>query len=145
MGDVAGMSRNHEGETGRSDRAGRSGLHYAAMNDDTQSIRALVDSGSDVNGQDRRGMTPLHFAAQERAVAAAQLLLELGAAVDVRDAHGNTPLSTAVYSARSEGGIVPLLLERGANPLLENLYGVSPLSLSRTIASSDVRKYFEHL
>ena len=128
------------------DRAKRTDLHYAALSDDPVAIQALIAAGADVNAQDGRGLTPLHFAAQEGSLGAAQALRDLGASVDIQDVFGNSPLSNAVYYyPQAKGDLVSLLLDWGADPMLENNYGVSPLSLSRTIANTDVRKYFAHL
>jgi ankyrin repeat protein len=84
----------------------------------------------------------LHFAAQGWSPLACIALLDAGAPIDARDNDGNTPLSRAVFESRGRGGVIRLLRDRGADPTLTNDHGVSPLSLPRTIANFDVRRFF---
>lgn len=39
--------------------------------------------------------------------------------------------------------MIELLLSAGANPYLENKYGVSPYSLAHDIANFDVKQFFK--
>jgi len=90
-------------------------------------------------------MTPLHFAAQGQHFQIATLLLDAGATVDVQDNNRNTPLSNAVFSSKGRGDLIKLLRQRGANPHAANNYGVTPLSLARTIANYNVAQHFSDL
>jgi ankyrin repeat protein len=127
------------------DRAGRTPLHYAAVEVDITSARHLLESGLDPGARDDDGWTPLHFAAQSNSAEIAELLLNAGAPVDLRDSHGNTPLFKAVFSSRGKGDVIRLLRARGADPNAANRHGVSPLKLARTIANFDVRQFFVDL
>jgi uncharacterized protein len=127
------------------DRAGRTPLHYAALDGDSGLISQLLASGLIIDAPDDKGWTPLHFAAQSSAADATAILLKAGAAVDSRDAHGNTPLFTAVFNSRGNGEVIKLLRANGADPCAKNNQGVSPLSLARTIANFDVRQFFQDL
>jgi ankyrin repeat protein len=127
------------------DRMGRTPLHYAALEGDGGRVRELLASGLVAEAPDDNGWTPLHFAAQSNAVDATAQLLKAGASVSARDAHGNTPLSTAVFNSRGFGEVIKLLRAHGADPYAKNNHGVSPLSLARTIASFDVRQFFQDL
>ncbi len=126
-------------------RAGRSPLHYAAADGKAGQVSDLLASGSEPGAGDDDGWTPLQFAAQASATSAAALLLDAGAPVDARDANGNTPLFRAVFNSQGRGDLIALLRERGADPRAENIHGVSPVSLVRTIASYNVRQFFEDL
>lgn len=128
------------------DEFGRSELHYASVDKDSENTMRLIADGADVNLADRNNWTPLHFAAQSFSFEIARALLNAGATVDVRDNNGNTPLSTAVFNCGDQdGSVIALLRSAGANPYAENEYGVSPLNLARTIGNYDVAKYFSDL
>ena len=126
------------------DQAGRSQLHYAALEGDEIEARQLIREGFDINLKDDNGFTPLHFAAQERKTAIALILLDAGAQIDPLDKNGNTPLINAVfrYINQNDGEIIVFLRKRGANPYLKNDYGQSPIELARMIANRDVSKFF---
>ena len=124
------------------DRAGRTPLHYAAMEADDTAVRALLAAGESPNVQDRQGFTPLHLAALEHAASAAVALLDAGAHVDVENAIGNTPLFVAVFNSRGRGELVELLLARGADPQRVNHSGQTPVGLARLIANYDVARFF---
>jgi uncharacterized protein len=127
------------------DWAGRTPLHYAALDGDSELISQLLVSGLIVDAPDDNGWTPLHFAAQSNAADAIAILLKAGAAVDKRDGNGNTPLVTAVFNSRGKGEIINLLRAHGADPYAKNNHGGSALSLARTIANFDVRQFFQDL
>jgi ankyrin repeat protein len=127
------------------DEYGRTPLHYAALDSDATAVKKHLALGANAGAVDNNGWTPLHFAAQSHAVEVAKLLLEAGAPVDVRDLNGNTPLSTAVMKSRDEGELIKLLRSFGADPNVDNNYGISPLKLARTIANYDIRQFFSDL
>jgi uncharacterized protein len=128
------------------DRAGRSELHYAVVDGNIDRLKELIRLGMSVNLADRSGCTPLHyFAAQNYHEGIARLLLDSGASVDPRDANGNTPLSTAVFNSRGRGELIGLLRQRGADATSTNNFGVSPVSLARSLANYDVARFFNDL
>lgn len=127
------------------DRAGRTPLHYAALENDEALVRQLIAEGYSVNAQDREGFAPLHFAAQQNALEAAKALLEAGAKVDIVNKYGNTPLSVAAFASRGRGDMIQLLREAGADPWRKNHYGVSAVDTARMIGNYDVKQYFADL
>jgi len=120
-------------------------LHYAALANDVHEAERLIAAGDDPGASDAQGFTPLHFAAQERAVDAARVLLDGGAVVDQLNAFGNTPLFVAVFNSRGDGGLIRLLREREANPLIPNQSGQTPVGLARLIGNYDVAQFFDDL
>ena len=91
------------------DRAGRSPLHYAALQGDAGVVSRLISQGEDVGLPDRNGMTPLHFACQEGRLDIAKMLLAARAPVDARDSYGNPPLWRAVFAFKVGGvGLIKL-------------------------------------
>lgn len=135
-------NKRNDPPDGNTDRAGRSELHYAVIDRNLERIKELLRQGVNVNLADRNGWTPLHFAAQNSDEGMARLLLDSGASVDPRDANGNTPLSTAAFNSRGRGELIALLRQRGADATSVNNFGVSPVSLARTIANYDVARFF---
>ena len=127
----------------------RTQLHYVAGDIEEHSqvdiARELIQSGIGVNEIDVNGETALHSATNHNCYHLAELLIESGALIDAQDKNGNTPLSNAVFSSRGDGKIIKLLRARGANPLLENHHGVSPVALANSIANYDVARYFSDL
>jgi uncharacterized protein len=132
-------------EVTKLDRAGRTPLHYAALEDDVERVVALLAEGADADAADRQGFTPLHLACQQGAAAAARALLDVGASVDSVNAFGKTPLLVAVFNSRGRGDLIELLRERGADPLIANHAGQTPAGLARLIGNYDVAQYFTDL
>lgn len=124
------------------DRAGRTPLHYAALNGDAARVLELVDAGYDVNESDANGFTPLHFAAQSHAPDATRVLLERGADIDAVNKFGNSPLLVAMLQSRGSTEEIILLRDMGADRNLKNKSGVSAVDLARTITNSDFADLF---
>jgi uncharacterized protein len=107
------------------DRAGRTELHYAALEGNVRRITQLLDQGAHVNAADAAGWTPLHFAAQDYRVDAVATLIAAGAEIDAENRFGATPLSVAVFNSTGRGEVIRLLLDAGADPDRSNTAGVS--------------------
>ena len=86
-----------------------------------------------------------HQSGTERIAEVCELLLDAGGFVDPIDSFGNTPLWRAVLSCRGDGDCIRVFLTYDANPLLENLSGISPVKLARTIGNYDVERFFSDL
>jgi ankyrin repeat protein len=127
------------------DRAGRTPLHYAALEGDVNHVEELLQSGSDPDAGDHKGFTPLHFAAQQGSIEAARALLDAGATVDSINTYGNTPLGVAVFYSHGRGDLIQLLRSRGADPWHVNNAGQTPVGLARLIGNYDVAQFFADL
>ncbi len=127
------------------DEYGRTPLHYAASDGVEEEVARLLAAGMNPNAADDNGWTPLHYAAQAQSAEATRALLAAGADPDLRDSHGNAVLWRAVFDSRGAGSVIGLLRQAGANPHAANGFGVTPVSLARSISNFDVARFFSDL
>ncbi len=90
-------------------------MHFAAFLGGAESVRVLIDAGSDVSAVARNGMQvqPLHSAAALGDVAACELLLDAGADPNAAQQGGFVPLDEAKLKGNT--ALVSSLESRGAN------------------------------
>jgi len=105
------------------DADGRSGLHYSCGVGDEDGVRAIIESGSDVDTRDKDGFTPLHIASGYLNKGVVEILVSAGADPEVQDNTGrspldlidtlkkNTPATTVMYARRMALEAVSKLLE----------------------------------
>ncbi len=112
----------------------------AAMRGDADAVRALIQSGADVNESQGDGMTALHWAAENGDAALAKLLLKAGARVDVVTRLGSyTPLHLA--SRNGHGDVVVALLDAGADAMaLTSTGSVTPLHFAAAAGNVEAVK-----
>ncbi len=123
-----------EGRPKSLDTGGFTPLLYAARENCSACVKALLANGANIDLPDPDGVSPLHVAIMNANWDLAKEFIEAGADVDQWDLYGMAPLFTAVGSrSRTDGGrasidppnetsgleIVRLLLERGANPNMQ--------------------------
>jgi len=75
---------------------GRRPLNYAALQNDTAMIIALLEAGAMINMANHSGFTPLHHAGEAGAKDAAVLLIAQGADLTLSNRRGQTPIETAI-------------------------------------------------
>ena len=93
---------------------GATPLHYAAMNEDSGPLQALLAAGAAVNPRDGEGRTPLHMAAFSTRTANGKLLLEAGADPALKTDAGRDVLSMARKVRADElAGIISLWILKG--------------------------------
>ncbi len=80
---------------GQSVQHGRTPLHFAAQNNDVETVESLLKQGTNVNVKDYDRFTPLHLAAWANAVATTEVLLKYDADVNAKSIYGWTPLHFA--------------------------------------------------
>lgn len=103
-------------------------LMMAALKGRLQAARRLIERKAEVN---KTGWTPLHYAAtnaDEESLPMVRLLLEHHAYIDAESPNGTTPLMMAAHYGNP--GVVKLLLEEGADPLLKNQQGLSAIDFA---------------
>lgn len=97
------------------DEGGNTDLMRAALNGRSETVKAFLLSGADVNAQNHEGHTALMFAIVNLHTSTVQTLLDCGADVNIQAANcGCTPLLLAAGSG--DVGITRALLNSGADP-----------------------------
>ena len=89
------------------------GFRGAARRGDVEHVRALLDTGSDVNARDRYHQTALMLAAQGGHAALVHLLVQRGAELDVAAKFSLTAVMLAVIGGHAE--VVRVLVGAGAD------------------------------
>lgn len=103
-------------------------LMMAALKGRLEAARRLIERKAEVN---KTGWTPLHYAATnagDESVAMVRLLLEHHAYIDAESPNRTTPLMMAAHYGNP--GVVKLLLQEGADPLLKNQQGLSAIDFA---------------
>lgn len=124
-----------EARTGKDE----SPLMIAAIKGQLDLARRLIERKAEVN---KPGWTPLHYAAShagDNSTAMVRLLLEHHAYIDAESPNKTTPLMMAAQYGTA--GVVKLLLEEGADPLLKNERGLTAIDFARQAnrqASADI-------
>ena len=109
----------------REPQRGQTPLMAAAAGKHADVVHALIDHKADVNAGTERGFTPLMFAAQQGDLDSLRLLLQGGADINARAPKYGSALTVA--SASRHESLALFLLEKGANPNVEDGDGITPL------------------
>jgi len=118
-------------------------LVTAVARQDTQTARALLDEGVDVNASRADGVTAVLWAAHWNDLDTTGRLLRAGANVNAADDHGVTPLARASENAST--AMVEMLLEAGADANATQTSGLTPLMIaSRTGSVAVVEALLSH-
>ena len=108
---------------------GQSPLHLAAMTDNVEIVRMLVDGGADIDvAVPGNNIRPLHNAATNGCTHVCEFLLKYGADMDAQTAQGDTALHLAAVNGHAD--IVSLLLSFHANHAVSNSAGVTAEQLA---------------
>ncbi|WP_396912397.1 ankyrin repeat domain-containing protein [Mycolicibacterium sp.] len=127
------------------DRAGRTRLHYAAVDGKLEEVRQLLAEGADVNAREDSGWTPLHFAANQGNLKVTEALLAAGADVNAVNDEGKEPLFCAILA----GGlgqalaVAKLLRDNGADPNRVASNGRSPATFVKRLVDEDFKALFD--
>lgn len=103
-------------------------LMHAANNGEVAAVRALVESGADVEATDDNGYTALMVAVFSDRASAAEALLEGAAQVDALDRAGRSALSYAAMYGSTD--CIWLLANHGADVFHADKDGATPLDLA---------------
>ena len=94
-------------------KEGHTDLMCVALEGRTETVKALLRKGADVNAKDGAGRTALMFAVVNLHAEAVKVLLEYGADVNARADDGATPLMLA--ASCGDPVLVQALLNQGAD------------------------------
>jgi ankyrin repeat protein len=119
-------------DVGLRNEMGHTAAHWACSTKHASSLALLLDAGALLNARNNNGFTPLMLAAWKGAAACVKLLLASGGdalELDAVDQDGDTALHAAAYYNHPE--IIQLLLQAGADPIIGDNNGRTPLDLAR--------------
>jgi len=122
----------------RDPKTGKTPLHVAVDNKQTELVKSLIEKGADVNATDNEKYTPLTLAVQSNNKDVVNILIERDADVDARDSSGYTPLLWATYSGNVE--IVKILIDGGADVDIDDSYGTTPLIIAVSSGHFEIAK-----
>lgn len=127
------------------DRAGRTPLHYAAVDQKLDDVKALIAAGAEIDVREEWGQhTPLMFACQhDTNIDVIKALVEAGADVNLTTSTGETPLFIAAtnYGLSGSGAdIIRYLLEHGADPYIKASDGDTVLDYLQAVQDKPGRR-----
>ncbi|XP_071144660.1 E3 ubiquitin-protein ligase MIB2-like [Mytilus edulis] len=144
-------------------RDGQTALHLAAANNEVEISHCLITTGqADINIKDFKGRTPLMSAAYSGGtLKSVEQLIKFECSVNAQDNSGDTALhilqtqkSSSMMRKRrgaDDNQVLCFLLENGADVLIENKNGKTPIDLTKdetekllikTLAKKVIRKTF---
>ena len=92
---------------------GHTALMQAALDGDTETVKALIHQGADINQRDDNGRTALMFAVINMHYETMKVLLEYGADIQAKSNQGGTALMGAAMVG--DLTMVQALLDKGAD------------------------------
>ena len=102
-----------------------------SQKDTIRITRLLLKKGADVNIKDKRGYPLLIEAVRKgSSIEILDVLMEHGLEINAKDDRGSTALHWSARFGKIE--YVKYLLSKGADPLIENLSGYTPLSYAES-------------
>ena len=107
---------------------GRTALHLAAMNGDTNIAKLLLNKGADPNAKDSHGRPALHLAANNRDTRIAKVLLNKGADPNAKDRKGRTVLYWTAMNGDTD--FTMLLLNEKIDFNAKDIYGRTALHMA---------------
>ena len=136
---LCGCAREQEAERaneGHVEQAEREwGVLEAAVADDLESMKRLIQEGESINVVDEKGQTPLHMAAEYADLEMLKLLVHNGADLNAEDHDENTPLDKTTNMYRYD--VMAYLYGQGAR------FGKHAGNIANLAAVGDNRKIEE--
>jgi ankyrin repeat protein len=144
------------------DKFGNDIVHYLInyLNDNNKNIEIdfikiidiLLEMGLDINTKQKKGpyqRTYLQLSVVINNRKIFDYLVEKGANVNSIDINGNTILHNAVKNylkdTKNYEYYIRKLLEKGADPIIKNNYGINVIELVNSFKNNDIRKIFNEI
>lgn len=108
------------------DGEGKTALHRAAINKNTDQLKSLLERGAAVHITDNIGNEALHYAAKSKDLETVRLLVHYGANLNASGHRGNSPLHLAL----PEQQVVDFLSQEGASTVAQDANGDTALHLA---------------
>lgn len=121
--------------------AAESDLHAAAWGGDVEEVRAILESGADVNWRDSIGETAIFGAAGWGHAEVVRYLIEKGAQLSFQE--NGTGYTALHWAARSNVETAKLLVEAGANVLAETESGQLPIDIAHEYGKGAIVRYLK--
>lgn len=108
----------------------------AAASGQTDFVKALLDSGANIESKNKMGATALIFASVKGHSQVVKLLLDREADVNIKTVTGITPLMAAATAGNADA--TKLLLEKGADVSAKDQQGRTALNLAEATGDTQV-------
>lgn len=108
-------------------------LHCAILGENLDAVEFLLQAGARIDVLTPRGHSALHFAALTGKRELLELCVESGLDLNKPESTGYTPLHFAMVQEQLFNA--QYLIEKGANPLLADIHGVSSLAIGTALAN----------
>lgn len=117
---------------------------------DTETVKLLIDAGSNVNAQNSNGWSALMIANKYSDIETVKMLLSAGSNVDLQNNNGETTimilLSRPMCNKHERIKIIKLLLESNCNLNLQNINGMTALMYAITVGKIETDiQLFTHM
>lgn len=112
-----------------------SGADWRVLSAEHETKMPKLSAASSVTPMPRGGMSALHFAAREGDIATVQTMLDSGVDINLLDVDKTPALTTALMN--KQYSLAKFLLDRGANPNLQDVTGRTPLYAAIDMRNED--------
>lgn len=101
----------------------------------TDTVRALLRAGANIDCKNTQGLTPMGLAAQLQQTEIVKMLIDQRANIQTKDIGGQTPLHSAVgtqygYHRNASLEVTKILIEHGADPNAKDIAGYTPVHMA---------------
>ncbi len=119
------------------DAHGRTALMIAALNDEPEKVRCLIEEGADINILDNEGYTALNYAYIDHSFKPAEILIDNGADLNLKDKYGRNILFQALAGINNSEYIDKMLIKKGADINAVNSAGTPLLHYALELVLND--------